>query len=140
MTVEAPPGLGRLVMGELMSRPDFVEKMANAISGALDATVAVWDKGARAYDIRPDFRTRMDAWKAAMAYGEGLPLQRIMAATMSKALGGDDLAKQMADSPAFLEYVERELAKARDGQRFSRAQKARMAETPIEAKTAQAAG
>ncbi len=111
----AGPSLGKQVIGRLEGTEGFVKKMADTILQGLDATLIQFN--GEQMTERPDYKTRLAVWQQVMAYAEGLPMQRILAATMRKSGDGADLAKSLAESPAFQDYVERELAKSKGGKK-----------------------
>ena len=110
--------LAAKVIELLMGRPDFVELLANAIFDSLTATTPVYDKGAQAWTDRADYKARLEAAKLALAYGEGLPLQRIMQQTLLETRG--DLHDALRESPELLKAVEREVEKAKFRRRNAR--------------------
>ena len=104
-------GIGSQVIELLLADPDFIPSMKAAIMGGLHANNKVWAKGAVTADEVEDFKTRLEAAKLALAYGEGLPLQRIMQQTLVETRG--DLHDALRESPQLLAAVEREVEKAK---------------------------
>ena len=83
----------------------------DAILGGLKAHAAFFDKVAKEWTERPDYRARREAAKLALAYGEALPLQRIVQQTLIETHG--DLHDAMCESPELLKAVGREFEKAK---------------------------
>jgi hypothetical protein len=94
------PSMGALVIESLMEDPEFIPLMKAAIKEGLTAK----------FKTVPDMRVRLEAFKLAMAYGEGLPLQRIMQAYVVN--NSTDMVKALQESPALAESVKRAIANA----------------------------
>lgn len=117
MTTSKKIPVGRQIIAGLESKPEFVPKMIAAILTGLDANVRVFTKGDSDGALVPDARARLEAFKLAMAYAEGLPLQRIIQANLNPGMTGvntaEDLAAYLAESPALMTAFERQLEQAK---------------------------
>lgn len=103
--------LGKKLVEALTADADFVPLMRETILGALTASTQHFTKGG-GWTPHPDFRVRLDAWKAVMAYAEGLPLVRILKQEIASG-NQRSLHEDLRESPALLAAVEKELEKAK---------------------------
>ena len=104
-------GIASQVIDALMADETFIPAMRDAIRGGLDAVGRMYDKESKSIVEWPDYKARLEAAKLAFAYGEGLPLQRIMQQTLVETRG--DLHDALRESPQLLAAVEREVSKAK---------------------------
>lgn len=107
--------VGAKVLAKLEANPEFIDKMTAAIMDGLDASVMVYTKGEPAGTPKADGRTRLEAFKLAMAYSEGLPLQRIIQANIGQGMAAknvEELAQGIATVPELAAAFRRELDRA----------------------------
>ena len=104
-------GLAESIIDGLMAEPDFLPAMRAVISDGIRAKSFSYDIASKTWLERPDMKSRIESWKLAMSYAEGLPLQRIMQQTLVETRG--DLHDALRESPQLLAAVEREVEKAK---------------------------
>ena len=105
-------GIGKQLADMLLSRPGFVELMADAAEGGLRAmTPRRWDKETETWICDADSRVRIQTLALLLAHMEGEPIKRII----HQHLGGtgevDPLAA-LRESPALREAAGALLEKA----------------------------
>ena len=109
----AGSGIGKQLADELLKRPDFVKKMADAMEDALEATLPRrWDASAKDWaPADPDCKVRINAVALLLAHMEGEPIKRII----HQHLGGNgmiDPLSAMKESPALRDAAKRLIEKA----------------------------
>ncbi len=109
----AGSGIGKLLAEKLLSRPDFVEHMVDAVMNGLTATRSFWVKGADGKSelvTEADSKVQLQAFALVLAHMEGEPIKRIIHEHIDAKV--DPLAV-LHDSPSTVEAMERLLAKAK---------------------------
>lgn len=66
----------------LRARPDLVVKVAAVIEDGLSATTWRWSKEDGKTIVEPDWRERREMAKLILSYVEGLPVQRLVTASV----------------------------------------------------------
>lgn len=110
----AGSGIGKAIADDLLARPDFAKRLADALERGLDAVQKFWvstGKGEGYWEERPDTRSQLQAAFGIMAHMEGEPVKRII----HQHLGGNGTVDPLAalqESPALLEAARKLLEKA----------------------------
>ncbi len=107
----AGAGIGKAIAADLLARPGFVRKMADALDNALGATRRTWDAGAKEWVEEPDTRSQLQAFFGCLAHMEGEPIKRIIHQHNGDGKAPDVLAA-LRESPALRAAMRRELDKA----------------------------
>lgn len=106
----AGSGLGKQLAAEWLADPDFAREIAQGWRECMQATRTYYDKAAGGNVTEPDYRVRLQAIMGAVAHIEGEPIKRVIHEHTGPT--GLDTLAAMQDSPALLEAVKREVAKA----------------------------
>ena len=95
-------------MDELI-RADHMETAVQTLEDSMRATRKFYNPISKTYEEEPDYKTRLDAAKTVIAYGDGMPVQRSITVSdsfeslrdaLNAAAGQSDLAR-MALSQSF---------------------------------------
>ena len=112
----AGAGIGKQVAENLLARPGFAERVADALDRALSASKRLWDKEAGAdgkggWVTEQDTRCQLQAVFGIFAHFEGMPIQRIIRENIGTA-AGFDLDAELRANPALAEGLRRKLENA----------------------------
>jgi len=110
----AGSGIGKAIADDLIGRPEFAKKLADALERGLDAVRRVWvstGKGEGHWEEEPDTRSQLQAAFGILAHMEGEPVKRIIHQHLGGAGTVDPLAA-LQESPALREAATRMLEKA----------------------------
>jgi hypothetical protein len=107
----AGAGIGKEIAANLLARPGFVDKMADALDNALTATRRTWDSGSKQWVEEPDTRSQLQAFFGCLAHMEGEPIKRIIHQHTGDGKGLDPLTA-LQESPALREAARRMLEKS----------------------------
>ncbi len=110
----AGSGMGKQVADDLLARPGFVKKLADALERGLGAKRSHWvstGKGEGHWEEEEDTRSQLQAAFGIMAHMEGEPVKRVIHQHLGGA-GTVDPLNAMADSPELLAAARRMLEQA----------------------------
>ncbi len=109
----AGAGIGKIIADRLLSDPEFIPLMIEAVTNGLKATRTEYTghgKDREAEQV-PDFKTQLQAFALLLAHMEGEPIKRII----HQHLGGQGAIDPLAalqESPALRDAAKRMLEKA----------------------------
>lgn len=106
----AGAGIGKMLAELLLKDPTFIPLMRDVALGCLHASQPRWCPESKTTERIPDFKIQAQMFFGLLAHMEGEPIKRILHQHMGP--NGIDTLAAMQDSPALLEAVKREVAKA----------------------------
>ncbi len=109
----AGAGIGKIIADKLLSDPEFIPLMIEAVTNGLRATRTEYTghgKDREAEQV-PDFKTQLQAFALLLAHMEGEPIKRVIHQHLGGTGSVDPLAA-LQDSPALRDAARRMLAKA----------------------------
>ena len=127
-------GVGKAVADDLLARPGFAKRLADALERGLSATRRTWDSGSKQWVEEPDTRSQLQAAFGIMAHMEGEPVKRIIHQHLGGA-GTVDPLGALRESEALRDAAKAMLEKAEWRTSGNKAYKRPKQAQPVEADT-----
>jgi hypothetical protein len=116
-------GVGKQIAQRLLSRPDWLDLVENALVHALTAQSRFYDNATKSHVVMQDAKTQLAAVLGIWSHLEGDPIKRVIHERGGSGSSPvEDLEAALANSPALAAAVRRTLAKAERNLQIKRAE------------------